>query len=62
MAGVMPGLRLGASVMLVCVLLAYRHPTDEAVLLRDALKVALETVWGGVTSSPFILGGILVWS
>src|SRR5205807_2220350 len=41
MAGVMPGLLLGASLMLLCVVLAYRygHPTGEAVPLRDPAKI-----------------------
>src|SRR5471030_1045198 len=60
MAGVMPGLLLGASLMLLCVVLAYRsgHPTGEAVPLKDALKIAFEAVWGLVTL-VIILGGIL---
>jgi tripartite ATP-independent transporter DctM subunit len=60
MAGVMPGLLLGATLMLLCVVLAYRngHPTGEAVPLRDALKIAFEAVWGLVTLL-IILGGIL---
>src|SRR3984885_15363769 len=60
MAGVIPGLLLGASLMLLCVVLAYRkgHPTGETVPLRDALKIAFEAVWGLVTL-VIILGGIL---
>ena len=60
MAGVMPGLLLGATLMLLCVVLAYRngHPTGEAVPLRDALKITFEAVWGLVTLA-IILGGIL---
>jgi tripartite ATP-independent transporter DctM subunit len=56
----MPGLLLGASLMLLCVVLAYRHghPTGETVPLRDALKIAFEAVWGLVTL-VIILGGIL---
>src|SRR6266513_1241107 len=44
MAGVMPGLLLGISLMLLCVVLAYRngHPTGEAVPLRDALKITID--------------------
>src|SRR5881227_939676 len=60
MAGVMPGLLLGASLMLLCVVLAYRygHPTGEAVPLRDALKITFDALWGLVTL-VIILGGIL---
>src|SRR5204863_303885 len=48
MAGVMPGLLLGASLMLLCVVLAYRygHPTGEAVPLKDALKITFDAMWG----------------
>src|SRR5580765_6359033 len=43
MAGVMPGLLLGASLMLLCLVLAYRngHPAGEAVPLKDALWITL---------------------
>src|SRR6266481_5961452 len=60
MAGVMPGLLLGASLMLLCLVLAYRngHPTGEAVPLRDALWITLDALWGLVTL-VIILGGIL---
>src|SRR5205085_7303730 len=48
MAGVMPGLLLGLSLMLLCVVLAYRngHPTGEAVPLRDALKITIDAAVG----------------
>src|SRR5438045_912950 len=60
MAGVMPGLLLGISLMLLCVVLAYRngHPTGEAVPLRDALKITIDAAWGLITL-VIILGGIL---
>ena len=60
MAGVMPGLLLGASLMLLCLVIAYRdsHPTGEAVPRRQALKVALDAFWGLITL-VIILGGIL---
>jgi tripartite ATP-independent transporter DctM subunit len=60
MAGVMPGLLLGASLMLLCLVLAYRngHPTGEAVPLKDALWIALDALWGLITL-VIILGGIL---
>src|SRR6478609_2922607 len=60
MAGVIPGLLLGMSLMLLCVVLAYRngHPTGEAVPLRDALKITIEAAWGLITL-VIILGGIL---
>ena len=60
MAGVVPGLLLGASLMLLCLVLAYRHghPTGEAVPLREVLWIALDAVWG-LGTLVIILGGIL---
>jgi tripartite ATP-independent transporter DctM subunit len=60
MAGVMPGLLLGASLVVLCLVLAYRnsHPRGESVPLRDALRIAIEALWGLVTLA-IILGGIL---
>src|ERR1700721_3265483 len=60
MAGVVPGLLLGASLMVLCVVLAYRngHPTGEAVPLRDAVKISIDALWGLITLA-IILGGIL---
>jgi len=55
-----PGLLLGVLLMVLCVVLAYRHghPTGEAVPLRDALKITFEALWGLITL-VIILGGIL---
>src|SRR6266566_9103616 len=60
MAGVMPGLLLGALLMLLCLVLAYRkgHPTGQAVPLKDALKITIDAAWGLITL-VIILGGIL---
>jgi tripartite ATP-independent transporter DctM subunit len=60
MAGIVPGLLLGAMLMVLCVVLAYRagHPTGEAVPLRAALRIAFEAVWG-LGTLVIILGGIL---
>src|SRR5579863_2285467 len=60
MAGVVPGLLLGLSIMLLCLVLAYRdgHPKGEAVPLRDALKIMLDAAWGLITI-VIIIGGIL---
>src|SRR5271166_2790408 len=60
MAGVAPGLLLGASLVVLCLVLAYRdgHPRGEAVALREAVKIAVEALWGLVTLA-IILGGIL---
>ena len=60
MAGVMPGLLLGASLVVLCLVLAYRngHPRGETVPLREAVKIAVDALWGLVTLA-IILGGIL---
>ena len=60
MAGVMPGLLLGASLVVLCLVLAYRngHPRGETVPLRAAVKIAVDALWGLVTLA-IILGGIL---
>src|SRR5436190_11061850 len=60
MAGVMPGLLLGASLIVLCLVLAYRngHPRGEAVPLREAVKIAIDAFWGLVTIL-IIIGGIL---
>src|SRR6476661_3444045 len=60
MAGVVPGLLLGFSIMVLCVVIAYRdgHPRGTAVPLREAAKITFEAVWGLITL-VIILGGIL---
>src|ERR1700758_4712720 len=60
MAGVTPGLLLGASLIVLCLVLAYRngHPRGETVPLREAIRIAIDALWGLVTLA-IILGGIL---
>jgi tripartite ATP-independent transporter DctM subunit len=60
MAGVVPGLLLGASIMVLCVVIAYRdgHPRGQTVPLRDAIKISIDAFWGLITL-VIILGGIL---
>lgn len=60
LAGVMPSLLLGFSLIILCLVMAYRngHPKGEAVPLRLAGKMALEAFWGLITL-VIILGGIL---
>jgi tripartite ATP-independent transporter DctM subunit len=60
MAGVVPGLLLGFSIMVLCVVIAYRdgHPRGQSVPLREAAKITFEALWGLVTLA-IILGGIL---
>jgi tripartite ATP-independent transporter DctM subunit len=58
--GVIPGLLLGASLMGLVLIYAYRNnlPKGEPVPLRQALWIALDSVWGLVTVF-IIMGGIL---
>jgi tripartite ATP-independent transporter DctM subunit len=60
MAGVVPGLLLGASIMMLCLVIAYRegHPRGQRVPLRDAVKISIDAAWGLITL-VIILGGIL---
>lgn len=61
MAGVVPGLLLGAALVLLCIIIAYRdgHPTGTAVPLRDAIRISIEAGWGLITI-VIIIGGILL--
>jgi tripartite ATP-independent transporter DctM subunit len=60
MAGVIPGLVLGFSLILLCLALSYRngYPRGQTVPLRDAVKITIEAAWGLITI-VIILGGIL---
>src|ERR1700686_4780064 len=60
MAGVVPGLLLGFALILLCLFMAYRdgHPRGEIVPLRQAVKIAVDALWGLITLG-IILGGIL---
>jgi tripartite ATP-independent transporter DctM subunit len=60
MAGVIPALLLGLSLIVLVLIIAHRQnfPKGEVVPLRQALKIALDAVWGLVTI-VIILGGIL---
>src|SRR5438128_7160653 len=59
MAGVVPGLLLGVSLIALCVFIAYRdgHPKGDAVPLREAIKLSIEALWGLITI-VIIIGGI----
>src|SRR6266496_2201670 len=61
MAGVVPGLLLGLSLIALCVFIAYRdgHPKGDAVPLREAIKLSIEALWGLITI-VIIIGGILL--
>jgi tripartite ATP-independent transporter DctM subunit len=59
-AGVIPGLLLGLSLMILCFYIARRDnfPKGETIPLRQAIKIAGEAFWGLVTVF-IIIGGIL---
>jgi tripartite ATP-independent transporter DctM subunit len=60
MAGVLPGLLLGASLMALCLIIAHRQnfPKGEVISFRQAIQIAVEAFWGLITVI-IILGGIL---
>jgi tripartite ATP-independent transporter DctM subunit len=60
MAGVVPGLLLGFSIIILCLVIAYRdgHPRGQTIPLQDAGKIVIEALWGLITLA-IILGGIL---
>jgi tripartite ATP-independent transporter DctM subunit len=59
-AGVIPGLLLGLSLMVLCLIIAYRnnYPKGEVISFRQALCIGYDAIWGLVTVI-IILGGIL---
>src|SRR5438067_9797423 len=60
MAGILPGLLLGAALIGLVVYIGYRdgHPRGESVPLRAAIKMTFDAFWGLVTIL-IIIGGIL---
>src|SRR5262245_51633778 len=60
MAGVIPGLLLGLSLMILCLIIAHRQkfPKGEVISFRQALCIAADAFWGMITVF-IILGGIL---
>ena len=60
MGGIIPALLLGLSLIILVLIIAHRNnfPKGEVVPLRQALKIALDAVWGMITI-VIILGGIL---
>ncbi|WP_238795318.1 TRAP transporter large permease [Citrobacter freundii] len=59
-AGILPGLLLSLSLMVMCVAFAHRrgYPKGERVPFRQALKIFVDTLWGLMTV-VIIMGGIL---
>src|SRR5262250_2597815 len=60
MAGVVPGLLLGFSLVVLCLVIAYRdgHPRGQTVPAREAVTSPVEAACGVITA-VIILGGIL---
>jgi tripartite ATP-independent transporter DctM subunit len=60
MAGVFPGPLLGFSLIVLCLVIAYRakHPQGTVAPTRDAVWITIDAAWGLVTL-VIILGGIL---
>jgi tripartite ATP-independent transporter DctM subunit len=60
LAGVIPGLLLGLSLILLCLVLAHRrgYPKGEVVPFKDAVRMSIEALWG-LGTMVIILGGIL---
>ena len=59
-AGIIPGLMLGLSLMILCFYIAHRDnfPKGEVIPLRQAITIAGEALWGFFTI-VIIIGGIL---
>ncbi len=59
-AGVLPGLLLGATLMAMCIGYARKHnfPKGDPIPFRQALRIAVDAFWGLLTI-VIILGGIL---
>jgi tripartite ATP-independent transporter DctM subunit len=60
MAGVIPGILLGISLILLCLFIARRDnfPKGEPISPRQAAKIVVEAIWGLLTV-VIIIGGIL---
>ncbi|GBU11843.1 C4-dicarboxylate transport system large permease component [Enterobacterales bacterium] len=59
-AGILPGLLLSLTLMVMCVVFAHKrgYPKGERVPFRQALKIFVDTLWGLMTV-VIIMGGIL---
>lgn len=59
-AGVLPGILLGLTLMVMCVGFAHKrgYPKGEVVPFKQALKIFVDTLWGLMTV-VIIMGGIL---
>jgi tripartite ATP-independent transporter DctM subunit len=59
-AGVLPGLLLGGTLAVLCLIIARQRnfPKGRVIPLREAVKIAVDALWGLMTM-VIILGGIL---
>ncbi len=60
LAGLMPGLLLGAMLAVYCLFIARKNnfPRGDVIPMREALKICIEAMWGLMTM-VIILGGIM---
>jgi tripartite ATP-independent transporter DctM subunit len=60
LAGVLPGLLLGLTLAIMCLVIARKRnfPAGRRIPMREALKICVEALWGLMTMF-IILGGIL---
>jgi tripartite ATP-independent transporter DctM subunit len=60
MAGVLPGLLMGLTLAVICLVQAKKnnYPKGEVIPLKQALKITIDALWGLMTM-VIILGGIL---
>jgi tripartite ATP-independent transporter DctM subunit len=60
LAGVLPGLLLGLTLAIMCLVIARRRnfPAGRRIPVREALKICVDALWGLMTM-VIILGGIL---
>jgi tripartite ATP-independent transporter DctM subunit len=60
LAGIVPGVLLGLSIMGLCLLISYKrgYPKGEVVPFGQAVRIAADSIWGLMTV-VIILGGIL---
>jgi tripartite ATP-independent transporter DctM subunit len=60
LAGVLPGLLLGLTLAILCLIIARKRnfPAGRRIPLREALKISAQALWGLMTM-VIILGGIL---
>jgi tripartite ATP-independent transporter DctM subunit len=60
LGGIIPALMLGASLMILCLIIAHRenYPKGEVIPFRDAMRIVVDSIWGMITV-VIIIGGIL---